>query len=322
MSDQSHAELDRLHHKENVWDKIRRWGKGATDKQNTLPVTPSVILPDLSKPPPYGYHNRWGNRIFEQASNGDYSDVFHPAHFADHSRILYTADSQLPDQCSNSNELTRLLQRKGLLPVVNDDATILPDDSSRIKTFLPAYLKLSKIDIDQAHRIHSISPSSEFLKLTNYKDGKFLFRGEEAETLDKAIDLIIRRFEDGRMKHHQDQAIHTSPESIGTLRRFGGAVSGNYPVVWIIKREAMDNYPVDIQNSGWEILFPEISLKYLAGCVTSPEVTKAVEEKTKIPPGFLRTLPFRTGVSAISANDGYSYLKQMDEGFMNLIKEL
>lgn len=319
MSDQSSAELGGLHLKRNLWEKIRRLGKKETDKQK---VIPSVILPDLSKPPPYASHNRWGNQIFEQASRGDYSDVFHPAHFGDHSRILYAADSQLPDQCNNSYELSRFLKEKGLLPDVND-ATILPDDSSRIETFLPTYLKLSTIDIDQAHRIHIISPSSEFLELTEeYRDGQFLFRGEEAKSLDKAADLIAKRFEDGSMKHHQGEAITTSPEPLVSLRRFGGAVSGNYPLVWIIKREAMDDHPVDIQNGGWEILFPEISLKYLAGCVTSPEVAKAVEEKTKIPPGFLRTLPFRTGVPAISADDTDSYLKQLDEGLMNHIKEL
>ena len=316
MPDQSPAESGPNQHKENFWTKILRRKKvnhpnildsATTPIDKTLEEKPKVTPPDTLK----SLQNWW------YANRGGYGhgELFDPYN----SIKFYTSDSKLPPQCPNATALSTFLKERGLIPTPNT-SMILPMGPDKIKRVLPPYLKLSEIDIDTSHQVHLVSPSSEFLKLTSFKDGQFLFRGEEADTLDKAADLIIKRFEDGRMKHHQGRSIHTSPEPTVPTRAFGGAVSGNYPLIWIIKREAMDEHPVDIQNGGVEVLFPEISLKYLAGCVTSPEVAKAVEEKTKVPLGFLHTLPFKKPPTDYA--EAKAYLEQIEEGLMQHVKAL
>lgn len=311
MSDQSPAEFNPSHRKESFWTKILRRGK-VNRPNSTNPIDkpleekPRVAPPDALK----SLQDWW------ESNRGSYN---HQELFAPYNDTqLYTSDSKLPPHCSDAKALSVFLREEQLIPS-QSTSLILPLDSNKVRSVLPPYLKLSEIDIDESHQVHLVSPSSKFLELTRFKEGTFLFRGEEADTLEKAADLIIKRFEDGRMKHHRKGAIHTTPDPIVAERAFGGTVRGNYPLIWIIKREAMDHHPTDIQNGGVEILFSEISLKYLAGCVTSPEVAKAVEEKTKVPPGFLRTLPFRTGPSASSYNDIDAYLKQIDEGLINHI---
>lgn len=308
MFDQSSAEFGPNHPKERFWKKILRREKvnrsNNANIDKALEKKPKVTSPDALKSlQGWWYSNRGHNReLFDP-----YSDI-----------QFYTSDSKLPSQCHDATALSVFLRKERLIPS-QSTSLILPLDSEKVKSILPPYMKLSKIDIDKSHQVYLVSPSSKFLELIHFQEGTFLFRGERADTLDKATDIIIKRFQQGRIVAYGRSEVHTTPE-VSAARAYASYGNANYSLVLIIRREAMDHHPTAIQNGGAVVLFPEISLKYLAGCITtSPEIEEAVRDKIKLPPNFFYTIP---SPNSLSNPNELESLEQMDISLMNYIKGL
>src|SRR3989338_2893231 len=229
-----------------------------------------------------------------------------PSEFADHSRKFYANDSYIPPGCgiyeaghaivdgkllpvtylvaaSEPRGLSKRLREEGIIPV-GGESTMLTLSSLQIQTALPPYLKLSELYLDR-HPVYLVSPSSGFLDITSHKGTKFLYRGERTESSAKTAQLILDRVITGTMKSHKDSAVHVTPESATAVN----AYAKENGCLWIVKTGAMDTYPVDIQNFGWEILFPQIGMEYVAGCVTTPQVLQAIGHNAKIPEGLLHS---------------------------------
>lgn len=312
MPDQSPAEFGTSHPKESFWKKILKREKvnhpnNARPADKVLEEKPKVIPPD-----PLKYLEDWWR---QNRPSYSHDQLFQPWGAT---TSFYSHDSNLPSHITDATHLTDTLRKEGLIPF-SESAMILPLDAEKVEKALPPYLKLSPIDIDSSHRVYLVNPSSKILELTHYKEGKFLFRGEGAETLDKATELVIKRFEEGRMKSRGRSEVHTTPQALTAARAYAYG-TGNYGLVWIIRREAMDNHPISIQNAGAEVLFPEISLKHIAGCIaSSPEIEKAVQNKINLPQNFFYTIPPSSNFKNLS---NLERLEQKDKSLMSYIKEL
>ena len=297
--------------KGTLWDKILR-RKKVSPHDNTSPITKSAEEPKVVPPDPLKKLQDWWS-----SSQGryNYGELFYPW---GQSPALFTSDSNLPLNVTNSvNNSTAVLREKGLIPFSAPEM-VLPLDSEQIKGILPPYLKLSLIDIDESHRAYLVNPSSGILELTKYREGRFLFRGEASESPSSSAELIIKRFKEGSMTAKDRSEVYTTPNAITAARAFAYGSRDN-GIVWIIDREAMNNHPISIQNAGVEVLFPKISLKYLVGCATSPEVEKTIKNSIALPPSFIHTMPSRAN---LQKEESLNYLEQMDENFMNYLKVL
>ncbi len=230
---------------------------------------------------------------------------------------FFTSDSELPPDLPDHSHITPFLRERGLIGFSTGNEMTLPLDTKTLKKILPPYLKISPIDIDKSHRVFLVNPSSKFLELTEYRDGKFLFRGEYTESSHNAVGLIAKRFEDRLMTtRKRGDGLHTTPTPSVASRQYSYSYGGDGKengIVWIIDRKAMDNHPISIKNGGIEIVFPEISLEYLKGCVVSGKVAKELQGKVELPSNFLYTLP--------SDVDPRNY-DNLDEYLMNIIKAL